>query len=77
MNNVMPNNRAQARQRLTLLGKRFEKDESFREDYVKFVNKMIDAGHAEKVPESEISRDDGHVWYLPHHGVYHPKKKKT
>ncbi len=30
--------------------------------------------YAEKVPESEIRGPDGKTWFLPHHGVYHPKK---
>ena len=37
---------------------------------------VIDQGYAEKVPISEISLDDGQVYYIPHHGVYHQMKKK-
>ena len=37
---------------------------------------VIDQGYAEKVPISELSLDDGQVYYIPHHGVYHQKKKK-
>ena len=33
-------------------------------------------GHASPVPVEDLSRDDGKVWYLPHHGVMHPRKKK-
>ena len=33
-------------------------------------------GHAEIVPQSELQPDRGKTWYLPHHGVYHPRKKK-
>ncbi|KAK3737868.1 hypothetical protein QZH41_019749, partial [Actinostola sp. cb2023] len=42
------------------------------DDYVKFMTKVIDSGFAEKVEpaKSETMR----VWYIPHHGVYHPKK---
>ncbi|TWW67378.1 hypothetical protein D4764_02G0004190 [Takifugu flavidus] len=29
-----------------------------------------------EVPQDQLSRDDNRVWYVPHHGVYHPKKKK-
>ena len=32
--------------------------------------------YAVKVPNKDLSRDDGKVWYLPHHGVYHPRKQK-
>lgn len=37
---------------------------------------IIDKGYAEKIPAEQLSRSDGRVWYIPHHGVYHPKKKK-
>ena len=30
--------------------------------------------HAEQVPEEELTRNDGKVWYIPHHGMYHPHK---
>ena len=35
---------------------------------------MIDKGQAEKVPDNELHLDNGRVWYIPHHGVYHPQK---
>ena len=38
------------------------------------MDEMVNRGHAEKVPESSLGRDDGKLWYIPHHGVYHPKK---
>ena len=34
---------------------------------------MIRNKYAEKVTEDTGSKK-GHVWYLPHHGVYHPRK---
>jgi len=27
-----------------------------------------------KKPVAELNRADGKVWYLPHHGIYHPTK---
>ncbi|KAI2645663.1 Cold shock protein 1 [Labeo rohita] len=47
-----------------------------RDDYTAFMEDVISKGYAEKVPERELKRHDGRVWYIPHHGVYHPKKKK-
>ena len=35
---------------------------------------MIDQGYAEPVPPDSLQRDDGNVWYLPHHGVVHARK---
>ena len=34
---------------------------------------VIEKGLAERVPKGELERQDNHVWYIPHHGVYHPK----
>lgn len=35
------------------------------------MEKMLEAGHAEKaLMQHELA------WYIPHHGVYHPKKPK-
>ena len=51
-------------------------DEEYKEDYVAFMNQMITKGYAERVPTSEETTKDGKCWYIPHHGVYHPKKPK-
>eukprot|EP00057_Strongylocentrotus_purpuratus_P015238 XP_011669712.1 PREDICTED: uncharacterized protein LOC100890342 [Strongylocentrotus purpuratus] len=72
----LPNNRSQATQRAAHLKKRFERQPDFRQDYTEFVTKMQNKGYMERVPEHETKRDDGRVWYLPHHGVVHPQKKK-
>lgn len=39
-----------------------------------FLIEVINKGHAEVVPQEELERSDGKVWYIPHHGVYHPIK---
>lgn len=67
----LPNNRKQADRRLQQLAHRFKSDPQFHSDYRKFMDNMIQKGHAEKV---EPASDDMTVWYIPHHGVYHPKK---
>ena len=74
--NAMPNNRKQAEQRLMLLAKRFEKDKHFQDEYVTFMKKVLGEGYASEVSSEDLLKDDGHVWYLPHHGVYHPRKNK-
>ncbi|CAC5386644.1 unnamed protein product [Mytilus coruscus] len=63
----MPNNRKQAEQRLIALSKRFTQDHDFHKQYVTFMD---------KVPEKDNGQNDGSIWYLPHHGVFHPKKSK-
>ena len=72
----LPNNKPLALRRLYKLGQRFEDDMKYRADYTTFMNEIIAKGYAEKVPkeEEEVSYNHGNVWYIPHHGVYHPKK---
>lgn len=50
--------------------RRFASDSKYKEDYVAFMEKMLEAGHAEKAQKQCHER----TWYIPHHGVYHPKK---
>lgn len=72
----MPNNKSVAEQRALSLKKRLTKNLSFRSDYVTCMSGMIINGYAEAVPPEQLARHDGRVWYIPHHGVYHPQKKK-
>ncbi|XP_035980606.1 uncharacterized protein LOC118556656 isoform X5 [Fundulus heteroclitus] len=71
---VMPHNYQVAEQRLASLKKKFLKNSQFRAEYTDFLSEVISNEHAELVPENEIERTDGRLWYIPHHGVYHPKK---
>ena len=72
----LPNNRLQAVQRLSFLAKRFDRERNLHTEYCDFMDKIISEGYVVKVPDEDLSQCDGRVWYLPHHGVYHPKKKK-
>ena len=39
------------------------------------MNQIIQNGYAERVSENKVTNRSGNsVWYIPHHGVYHPKK---
>ena len=71
---AMPNNQDQALKRAMWQRKKMQGDESYRNVYVHFVNEMIAKGHARKVPEDRLEARRGKVWYLPHHGIYHPRK---
>ena len=64
----LPNNRAQAIQRVNAVKKRFEADSCYKHDYTTFMNNVIDRGYAQLTVPSTSG------WYVPHHGVYHPKK---
>ena len=70
---TLPNNKEIALNRLGKLKRRLIKDSRYRKDYLAFMKDIIERGYAE-VPAEEASLKDGHVWYIPHHGVYHPKK---
>lgn len=40
-----------------------------------FTRNIIVKGYAEKViPPKELDRNDGKVWYIPYHGVHHPRR---
>ncbi|KAK3716239.1 hypothetical protein QZH41_006214 [Actinostola sp. cb2023] len=78
----LPNNREAALRRLNQL-KRKLLAAKYREDYIPFMNKVIESGYAERVPTSKeaeskvteiVTETKDNVWYIPHHGVYHPKK---
>ncbi|MCG8044768.1 MAG: hypothetical protein N0E48_03640, partial [Candidatus Thiodiazotropha endolucinida] len=68
----LPNNRSVALKRLKALTKRFSSDTKFRHDYYGFMQDLINNGHAERVTEGMSVSNS--VWYIPHHGVYHPQK---
>ena len=70
----LPDNKALAIQRLKCLKRKLSLQQSFHEDYNQFMQTLLDKGFCEKVPDNELKRHDGKVWYLPHHGVYHPNK---
>ena len=70
----LENNKHLAVHRLERLKGKFRNDKKYYQDYVKSVHDMITNGYAEAVPAKELARQDGFVWCIPHHGVYHPKK---
>ncbi|KAK3754647.1 hypothetical protein QZH41_001706 [Actinostola sp. cb2023] len=70
----LPNNKALARHRLKKLQIRMNNDELYRKKYTTAMNDVMQRGYAEKVQQSEIAGDNGRTWYIPHHGVFHPKK---
>ena len=71
---VLRNNKPLALHRLCKLQTRLENNKRYREDYITFMNELIEKNYAERVPQNELTNEDGDVWYIPHHGVYHPRK---
>ena len=37
---------------------------------------VLQKGSSEKVPQEQVQRNESQVWYIPHHGVNHKRKKK-
>ena len=70
----LPNNKTLALRRLVKLKTRMENDTNYRQDYIAFMQDIIERGYAEKAPHEQRHNDDGKLWYIPHHGVYHPQK---
>ncbi|XP_071109438.1 uncharacterized protein [Haliotis cracherodii] len=75
-NVTFPDNYDQAHRQLGRSRRKMERNSKFYEEYVTFMQKMFEKGYAEVIPEEEAEPCDGHTWYIPHHGVYHPQKKK-
>ena len=69
----MPDSRHQAVQHAMSMRKHL-KDQLFYDDYVRFMKNIIEKGYAKKVALPCLKTEGGKVWYLLHHGTYHPKK---
>lgn len=67
----LPNNREQALKRLCSLRRTLEKKPEMREQYIKFMQKMLDNDQAKLASPLDKGREH---WYLPTFAVYHPKK---
>ena len=72
---TMPNNRVQAMQRLQGLLKTFAREQEMKADYLEFIGKIIDKGHASAIPSKEVPPPPGRSWYLPHFATYHNTKR--
>ena len=72
----LPDDKRMAEKRLSYLKRKLDKDSDYKQEYVDFMKKYIDKGYAEEVKQDEIKGNHSTTWYLPHHGVYHPTKKK-
>ncbi|XP_033106177.1 uncharacterized protein LOC117108309 [Anneissia japonica] len=70
----LPNNRMQAELYASRLREKLKKNKQLHEKYTEFMSNLEKKGYAEKVPDTELTRNDGQVWYIPHHGVFHPRK---
>lgn len=58
------------------LKRRLQKDVGFHEEYKNFLADVINNRYVEEVPQRWCGMPTGKVCYIPHHGVYHPRKGK-
>ena len=65
-----------AEKRLMSLKRKLSRNEKLHQEYAKGMEDLMSQGYAVPVPEQDIARDDGKVWYLPHHPVVNPNKEK-
>ena len=70
----LPDNRQMAYSRLNALKRKLSADQTLHQQYNEFMKDMLDRKYAERVPDSELTRSDGQVWYIPHHGVRQAQK---
>lgn len=71
----LPNNLAVAKERIQGLKRRFKFNQHFHQEYVKYMNIIIACNYAERVPKDQLHCDNERVWYVPHHGVNHQRKR--
>ena len=67
----LPCNKYQAAHGLSYLKRKFDKNEKFKADYIRFTEEIIAKGYETK---STIAAAPGKTWYLLHHGIYHLNK---
>ena len=70
----LPNNRVIAVKRLNQLKAKMCKSQKYKEDYMSCMKNALERGYAEPVPANQLEGKPGRIWYVPHHGVYHPRK---
>lgn len=66
-----PDSRHMAKRRLELLKRKFDRDPVYKMQYQAFMSELLKLGHAERVEQNDCN---SHKWYIPHFGVFHPKK---
>ena len=69
----LPDSLDMAKRRLESVKRRLERDDMLKIKYTQEMQRVLDKGYAEVVPEEE--RDSSNrTWYIPHHPVLNPNK---
>ena len=69
------NNRVFVSNRTLSLQRKLDKSTSYKEEYTRFMDEMIEKGFAEEVSEP-VGGAGEFGWYVPHFGVFHKTKHK-
>ena len=72
----LPDNLEMAKRRLASLARKLRQEQKLHAQYTAGMQDLVSKGYAARVPEEEVDRRDGRVWYLPHHPVINPNKDK-
>ena len=72
----LPDNQQMAEKRLSSLKRKLLKNYDLHRKYMDGMNDLSKKGYAVPVPKKDVHRNDGKVWYLPHHPVINPNKEK-
>ncbi|XP_049419820.1 uncharacterized protein LOC125880984 [Epinephelus fuscoguttatus] len=67
----LPNNKRLATVRLQHLKRKLSANKQYHDQYTAFMEEMVSKGYAEPAPAASEGES---AWYIPHHGVYHPRK---
>ncbi len=67
----LANNKRLATVRLQCLKKKLKTNKHYYDQYKTFMEETINKGDAEPAPTTSAGETE---WYLPHHGIYHPRK---
>ncbi len=68
---ALPNNKRLATVRLQHLKRKLSANKQYHDQYTAFMEEMVSKGDVETAPAASEGES---VWYIPHHGVYHPRK---
>lgn len=70
---TLPESKAMAYNRLQGVKQKLLRDEELRKKYCEQMNKVLEKGYAERVPDNQCQTSN-RVWYIPHHPVVNPNK---
>ena len=75
---LIESNHKVAEKRAMLLQRKLKSSDQFLADgYKQAMDKYLNHDYARKLNASDVNINENGTWYIPHHAVIHPKKKKV